>query len=264
METTPLTEVNYRKVVAGLQDCEERYSALLKSIDDSADSRLAAALEELKNEVRNRRRLEAELLTAIEGERQRIGQDLHDDLCQELSAVALLAGTVAKRIDPKIDQALRQDAEQIPRLISESIVNCRNLARGLHPVTLASKGLPAALEELTVRIPANVKFHWPRTARIPLDSSVALHLYRIAEEAVANAVKHSGATTITIELNTVAGAPVLTVSDDGSGFTKRSRKSGMGLHNMQYRANVIGAELSVEKRDGGGTCVCCRLSSQDK
>jgi two-component system sensor kinase FixL len=252
-------DADYRRVVAGLQDCEERYDGLLESIDDSGDSRLATALKALKNEVRNRRRLEAQLLTAVDAERQRIGQDLHDDLCQHLGATALIAASLGKRINSKRDPELSRDLAKIPALITEAIENCRNLARGLHPVTLASKGLPAALEELTVRVPANVKFRWPRTERISLEPSVALHLYRIAEESVANAVKHSGANNITIELDLVEGAPILTITDDGRGFSKRSNKRGMGLFNMQYRANAIGGELTFPKRDDGGTRVCCKL-----
>jgi signal transduction histidine kinase len=253
---------DYRRVVAGLQHCEERYTGLLKSVDGGADSRLAAALAALKSEVRHRRSLEAELLTAVEAERQRIGQDLHDDLCQRLGAAALIIDSLAKRVAQK-DRDLGAEVATVPPLIVETIESCRRLARGLHPVTLASRGLPAALEELSSRVPVNVHFQWPRTERIALEPSVALHLYRIAEEAVGNAVKHSGANTITIELNVVSGYPVLVISDDGKGF-KETTSKGMGLHNMQYRANVIGAELTVRPRDGGGTRVSCRVSAAKK
>jgi two-component system sensor kinase FixL len=256
-------DADYRRVVAGLQDCEERYTGLLKSIDGEVDSRLAAALAALKTEVRHRRRLEAELLTAVETERQRIGQDLHDDLCQRLGAMALIVDSLAKRTALK-DRNLGAELAAVPRLIVETIESCRHLARGLHPVTLASRGLPAALEELSSRVPVNVQFQWPRTNRIALEPSIALHLYRIAEEAVANAVKHSGATSITIELDVVSGKPILVISDDGKGFDKKSKSKGMGLHNMQYRANVIGAELKVGRTTGGGTRVYCRLGIRKK
>lgn len=140
-----------------------------------------------------------------------------------------------------------------------AIDSCRDLARGLHPVTLSSKGLPAALEELAERVPIGVKFEWTRGARIAFEPEVALHLYRIAEEAVGNAVKHADADNITVELEVRAGRPVLVISDNGKGFGKKLKTKGMGLRNMQFRANAIGAELNVEGRKGGRTRVSCRM-----
>jgi len=119
--------------------------------------------------------------------------------------------------------------------------------------------LPAALEELATRIPADVKFHWPHSERIDFEPMLALHLYRIAEEAVTNAVKHAGANSITIKLAILAGRPVLEIADDGKGIGEKLKAEGMGLRNMQYRASVIGGDLTIEARKGGGTCVRCTL-----
>ena len=252
------TNIAYRKVVAALEDCEERYGGLIKSIGGTNDSRLASTIATLRLEAQQRRRLEGELLTAVEAERQRIGQDLHDDLCQRLGAIALLIGSVAKEVSV-LDQKLGGKVEKIPPLVTETIESCRNLARGLHPVTLASAGLPAALAELAARVPVDVKFEWPRSERIDFEPMLALHLYRIAEEAVANAVKHAGAKRITIGLAILAGRPVLEIADDGKGIGRKLKNEGMGLRNMQYRANVIGGDLTLEEREGGGTCVRCTL-----
>jgi signal transduction histidine kinase len=123
----------------------------------------------------------------VETERQRIGQDLPDDLCQRLSAFALLSGSLAKEVSA-LDEKLGGKLGEIPSLVTETIGSCRNLANGLHPVTLASTSLPAALEELASTVPADVKFHWPHSERIDFEPMLALHLYRIAEEAVTNAV----------------------------------------------------------------------------
>src|ERR1700730_4934055 len=251
------TNPAYRKVVAALDDCEKRYDSLIKGTGTN-DLRLASTVAILKGEVEQRRRLEVELLTALETERQRIGQDLHDDLCQRLGAIALLVGSLAKKISV-LDQELGTDVATIPQVITETIEACRNLARGLHPITLAAAGLPAALEELAARIPANIKFHWPRAERIDFEPTLALHLYRIAEEAVANAVKHARAKNITIELAVLAGRAVLAISDDGKGIGEKLKTMGMGLRNMQYRANVIGGELTISGHKGGGTCVRCNL-----
>jgi signal transduction histidine kinase len=248
----------YRKVIADLRTCEERYGGLLKSIKATDDSRLASAITILKSEVRQRRRLEVQLLKAVEAERERIGQDLHDDLCQRLGGMALLTASLARRISRK-DEELGRELAQIPGLINETIESCRDLARGLHPITLASAGLPAALKELATRMPIGIKLRWPHGERIPLEPSTALHLYRIAEEAVANAAKHAEAKSITIELEVLEGRPVLVISDDGKGFGKQLKTKGMGLRNMKYRANVIAAELTIEGHPGGGTRVRCKL-----
>jgi signal transduction histidine kinase len=252
------TDPGYRRVVAALDDCEKRYDSLIKSTGATNDLRLASTVAILKGEVEQRRRLEVELLAAVESERQRIGQDLHDDLCQRLGAIALLIGSLAKEVSV-LDEKLGGRLQKIPSLVTETIRSCRNLARGLHPVTLASAGLPAALEELATRVPADVNFHWPRSERIDFEPMLALHLYRIAEEAVANAVKHAGANSITIGLAILDGRPVLEIADDGKGIGEKPKTEGMGLRNMQYRASVIGGELTVEARKGGGTCVRCTL-----
>jgi signal transduction histidine kinase len=248
----------YRKVIAALDDCERRYDGLIKRTGATNDLRLASTVAILKGEVEQRRRLEVELLTAVETERQRLGQDLHDDLCQRLGAIALLIGSLAKEVSV-FDEKLGGRLQKIPSLVTETIGSCRNLARGLHPVTLASAGLPAALEELAARVPPDVKFHWPRSERIDLEPMLALHLYRIAEEAVTNAVKHAAAKSITIGLASLAGRPVLEIADDGKGIGQKLKTEGMGLRNMQYRARVIGGDLRVEARKGGGTCARCTL-----
>jgi two-component system sensor kinase FixL len=258
MKNEIATHPAYRKVVAALSDCEERYDGLVKSMDGGNDSRLAATVTTLRREIELRRGLEIELLTAVEAERQRIGQDLHDDLCQRLGAVSLLLGSLAGKASA-LDRNLGKKLGEIPRAITDAIESCRNLARGLHPVTLAEAGLPAALQELAARVPGNVKFSWPHSKRIDFEPMVALHLYRIAEEAVGNAVKHAEAKSITIGLAIIGGRPILEIADDGKGCAEKLKTKGMGLPNMQYRANVVGGKLTVEGRKGGGTCVRCTL-----
>ena len=258
MKNQIATNPAYRRVVAALDDYEKRYDDLIERSGATNDLRLASTVARLKGEVQQRRRLEIELLAAVETERQRIGQDLHDDLCQRLGAIALLSGSLAKKVSV-LDEKLGGKVGEIPSLITETIGSCRNLARGLHPVTLTSAGLPAALAELAARVPAEVKFHWPDSERIDFEPMLALHLYRIAEEAVTNAVKHAGAKSITIGLAILAGRPVLEIADDGKGIGQKLKTDGMGLRNMHYRANVIGGELRIEARKGGGTCVRCTL-----
>ena len=108
-------------------------------------------------------------------------------------------------------------------------------------------------------MPVGINFQWPRGARITLEPGTALHLYRITEEAVGNAVKHSGAKNISVELDVLRGRTVLVVEDNGKGFSQNSGSGGMGLRNIHYRAGVIGAELKIEPRKGGGTRLSCKL-----
>src|SRR4030095_5497999 len=120
-----------------------------------------------------------------------------------------------------LDEKLGEKVGKIPSLVTETIGSGRNLARGLHPIPPAYAGLPPALDELAARVPVDVKFHWPHSERIDFEPMLALHLYRIAEEAVTNAVKHAGAKNITIWLAIVAGRPVLEIADDGKGIGQK-------------------------------------------
>ncbi len=237
---------NYRKVVADLHSCEERYKSLVDSIPGTDDTRLQSALSALQSEVRQRQRLEAELLVAVETERQRIGHDLNDDLCQRLGAAAMMTSVVAKRIAGQ-DAAIGKELEKIPKLINDTIESCRALARGLHPTTLSANGLPAALEELASRMPEGIKFRWPKGKKIDFEPSVALHLYRITEEAVGNAIKHGRAKEIRVELDVLPDGTVLVISDNGQGFDQDLVTKGMGLRNIHFRAGAIGAELTFAR-----------------
>jgi two-component system sensor kinase FixL len=248
----------YRRIVAELRDCEERYQRLADMSDATDEERLKNALSTLKSEVRQRRRLEVELLKAVEAERERIGQDLHDDLCQRLGGTAMMISVIAARVG-QTESATGTKLQQVAKLINDTIESCRALARGLHPVTLATRGLPAALDELAERMPGGIVLRWPHGKRIKLEHETALQLYRITEEAVGNAVRHAEATRIDIALDTIKGATVLVIKDNGKGFARDSVAEGMGLRNMQYRANVIEATLEIGQRKGGGTQVRCRI-----
>jgi len=216
---------------------------------------LAQALATIGVEVEHRRRLEAKLLTAVEEERQRLGRDLHDELSQRLAAIALMTHTLAK--EGKGRSALdRKKIRAVGDMLSEAVGVARNLSRGLHPLTLTKQGLPAALAELAERVPKEVQFSWPKSKRLELDQSVALHVYRIAEEAMANALKHSKASKITIKLQMLSARKVaLSIADNGKGFRRASGFEGMGLQNMKYRAGVISGSLEITSTPHQGTLV---------
>ena len=265
------SEVCVHDTTTSLRNLEGRligFAKVVRHIDSSNDRKdntaaieLAKALARIQVEVEHRQRLEAQLLTAVEQERERLGRDLHDDLSQRLAGAALMTRTLAKELKGR-SAADREKARALGDLLAGATSVARNLSRGLHPITLTANGLPKALEELAARVPQNVRFSWPSSKKLDLDPSVALHVYRIAEEAVGNAVRHAKANKITIEMHITPGRKIaLTITDDGVGF-RRGAAEGMGLQNMRYRARVIRGTLKIASAPQRGTVVTCILPIQ--
>jgi signal transduction histidine kinase len=220
---------------------------------------LVAMNNELESTMAQRQQLERELLEISEREKRRIGEDLHDMVCQELTATALFLKSSAKKLGSKnasVVEVLEQSAETVNR----NVVIARELAGGLQAIELSAAGLKNALRELASRACEStaIKCHFKcaRGVRIP-DDTAALHLYRVAQEAVTNAVKHSGAKNVLISLDRDSKHVCVSVQDDGKGFTVRKRGKGLGLHMMRYRANALGGELKVERRRTGGMDITC-------
>lgn len=221
-----------------------------------ADSEHIRMLEEI-------RQMEGEILSVSEHEQQRIGQDLHDGICQQLAAIGCAARALADDLQTR-DVPEAHDAIKIEEAIQQSVIDARNLARGIFPVHVDRTGLCAALTDL-----ANATWKLTGVPITVLDSmevqvddpDVAMHLYRISQEAVANAVKHSGATSITLALDARDQQLELRIEDNGKGMPANFARgvSGMGLRTMRYRAHAMGANLSIEPRSGGGTLVRCVL-----
>ena len=216
-------------------------------------------------QVMGRRRAEGQLLEISEREQQRIGQDLHDGLCQQLTGIAYMAsnlqGKLAKRSLPEAVVAAR-----IAELSQATAVQARQIARGLSPVKLGTMGLVAALVELASSIGAmfSISCRFESTHRVRIrDHGKAIHLYRITQEAIHNSITHGRATDILISLSRKREGIVLSVMDNGCGLPKVSSESwGMGFENMNYRARAISARLQFTARDGGGTIMNCILPSR--
>jgi PAS domain S-box-containing protein len=265
------SEVRVHDTTTSLRNLEGRligFAKVVRHIDSSNDREdntaaieLAKALARIQVEVEHRQRLEAQLLTAVEQERERLGRDLHDDLSQRLAGAALMTRTLAKELKGRSAED-REKARALGDLLAEATSVARNLSRGLHPITLTANGLPKALEELAARVPQNVRFSWPSSKKLDLDPSVALHVYRIAEEAVGNAVRHAKANKVTIEMRITPGRKIaLTITDDGVGF-RRAAAEGMGLQNMRYRARIIRGTFKIASAPQRGTVVTCILPIQ--
>lgn len=207
-----------------------------------------------------RRRLEAEILKISEREQRRIGEDLHDGLGQQLTAIELLCAGLqedAARTRP----AFAPQLGQMGRMLREAISQTRLLARGLVPVGDDPDALRIGLAELVERTNSLGRVHCrlESAASVPIgDRAVAAHLYRIGQEAVNNALKHAKAETVTIRLSRGIRALRLQISDDGRGLS-RIKSRGLGLGVMKHRASVIGAELTVASKSGQGVTITCSL-----
>ncbi len=214
----------------------------------------------LHEDISVQRQLEGEILEISERERAQVGQELHDGLCQHLVGVALLAKTLSNAL-VNARRPESQPAEELTQLIFTAVEQIRGVARGLHPVEVDEGGLLAALSDLaeqaSLRLPCEM-----RTTGHPRvnDNEVATNLYRIANEALANAVKHSRATRVVIRLRQSADHLTLAIEDDGVGLPAIPPPAdGMGLRIMRYRANSIGARLEIANRVPRGLGVTCRV-----
>lgn len=226
------------------------------------------ARAQLENERRlataeaHRKRLEKEILEISEREQQRIGQDLHDDLGQQLAGIWCLSRVLeSSLITQKSPEA--KNATEITGLLKNALALTRALARGLHPVALDTGGLSAALVELAQRTSDLFRVRCrSHCQELEVANTVATHLYRIAQEAVTNAVKHGQAKEIEIELSANPHQILLSIRDYGTGLPEDldPARPGMGLRIMNYRAGMIGGILKIDGcLTGGGTLVTCTL-----
>ncbi len=225
---------------------------------------LAEANLKLEAVMEERRELEDEVLRIGGHEKARIGRDLHDSLGQKLTGAMYLFGAYRQRVAPA-DDAEDADAAQIASTLKEAVSQVRRIARGLAPVALTEEGLPDALrrlaEESAALFQKDIEFYAEREGR-PRDTGTAEHVYLIAQEAVNNAVRHSGGTRIVLTLDYDERGGQLTVEDNGRGFsTDRppDRDGGNGLRIMRHRAEVFGGELTVAPGAQGGIRVSCRF-----
>jgi len=219
--------------------------------------------EKLRQEVEERERLEKELLNVIEQERKRIGQELHDSIGQQLTGIAFMTKKLERRLS---HQSLNEEipyAARIGTCVGEAAEQTRALAKGLHPVDLDRNGLVSALQELVASTKKlfgiNCFLKCERDVSIS-EVSVVTNLYRIAQEAVTNAIKHGRAREISIELVTKNGYLKLMVENDGLDISNvQTHSKGMGLRVMRYRAEAINGSLEICKRNKGGAIVTCML-----
>jgi signal transduction histidine kinase len=236
-----------------------RLRTLVLELDRRVHERTAA----LQHEVAKRQRLNEEIARVADRERRRLGHDLHDSLGQHLTGTALAAQVLkeklAERSAPEVPEA-----EKLVRYVEEGIDLTRNLARGFFSPELEADGLIVALqglaENITERFRINCVFDGDKLVRI-YDSTVATQLYRIAQEAAINSVKHAAAKRIDIRLAMDGPELSLTIIDDGIGFPEKlPQPEGLGLRLMRHSAALTGAIFDVRRNGRTGTIATCKLN----
>jgi len=214
------------------------------------------------------RALERDIVNVSEHEQRRIGQDIHDGLCQVLAGIGCSVSMLKDELQAKgLPEA--DDAKEIEGFIADAATEARDLARGIFPVLQDATGLESALEEL-----ANLagKLHH-RHVTVEYDDGIvfakpemAMHVYRIAQEALSNALKHGKSQNVRIALRRSDDRIVLSIDDDGCGIPSlpmSTASGGMGLRTMRYRASLIGGKLEIGPGRSGGTTVTCDMRAED-
>jgi signal transduction histidine kinase len=216
----------------------------------------------LFRDITESKKAEQDIVEISGREQRRIGQDLHDGLCQTLLAtqftLRVLAGSISKTKAAKVDECLEEMREHLRNAIAQADV----IARGLYPVELDTQGLMAALSELARNMSRiyriDCAFECPKPVKIPTPTT-ASHLYRIGQEAVSNAIKGGKAARIRIRLEQKPKTICLSILDNGRGMPKGPCRNGMGLALMAYRARMINATLKIQRRAKRGMQVVCAV-----
>jgi signal transduction histidine kinase len=253
---TPIWNTSIRLVVFLL-------AVILFSNRDHLKKLVEQRTESLRQEIRERSRLQKELLEIAEAEQRSIGHDLHDSLGQHLTATALAGKVLANKLANKsaVEPAM---AGHVVAMVEEAIELTRNLARTLHPIEFGADGLVDALQNLAANLSKafNVSCRSQHSGVVGLsDPKAGIHLYRIAQEAATNAIRHGRARNIVISLDATSKSIMLAVTDDGTGLPADARtKKGMGLRIMDYRAGMIGATFDIQNLPVGGARAVCVLN----
>ena len=250
--------------ITGRKRAEDNLLNLNEQLESRVLERTAElhqSVQALEAEITQRQRLECAILELSEREQCSIGQDLHEGLGQELAGIAMLGDVHARQLQAE-SHPQSAAAAKIATYIRTTIDGTRRLATDLYPIELERCGLLPALGDLAAETShrCGVRCELQQSGEAPiLEKSAEIHLFRIVQEGIANAVKHGGAQHIRIESLVRDGMQCFAVTDDGIGFDPASAHSGMGLHLMHYRARVIGAQIVIERPAQGGCRVSCRL-----
>ena len=249
------------------QRAEAEVCALTEKLEERVAQRTAeldAANRDLMHEIAGRLRLESQILDISEREQRRLGQDLHDEIGQQLTGIGMLASVIHRELQRQ--QHEKADAVgEIVEMLRHAVTSTRTLARGFYPVVLEQGGLHLALKDLAHRTGqlTGVRCEVDYRSAFRFAPAAEIHLYRIAQEALTNAVKHGLPRRIVIECTAERRVPVLRITNDGKLFKPFGKKRrGLGLHIIEYRARLIGGEVSIARGPDGGCRVTCALKNR--
>jgi PAS domain S-box-containing protein len=241
----------------------ERYREGLEKQVATRTAELNQRNRQLQTEIADRERLQRALLAATDDEQRHLAQELHDGLGQDLVGLSLLMHGAMAEVTAGVVPSLAE-MERMTLVVRHALKACHDIAYGLSPLTGASGGLVDALRNLKCRLGGppgpTLELKLDPDCINGLGSESSDHLYRIAQEAAANAIKHADATCVTISLLADEQGLRLEVSDDGRGIpSERTGRVGLGLHTMHDRAASIGGTVRLEANPTGGTTMVCQV-----
>jgi signal transduction histidine kinase len=246
--------IDYRLILATGELLWVRHWLLRRLAGDGGRARLSGLIRAIPEQ----KRLEQECLLVREHERNRIGHELHDDVCPVLAGLSCMMKVLAGRLAKKAPD-LHREFDELKADVNAAMKRTRSMAHGLFPAQLNYVSLPDALRELVrqtkIRFDLDVRLDLPR--RLPRHTSEQIiHLYRLVQEAVGNSIRHGRSTEIRIVLKLSAKNVELSVEDNGTGFPASiNRAEGVGLHGMEYRAQMLGGSVNFGNRQPAGAVV---------
>ncbi len=213
-------------------------------------------------DITEHKQLEKDLIDISGEEKRRIGRDLHDGVCQTLTGLKFICNALFGKLSEQ-NSPQAADISEIQQLVSQALLEADTVSKGLFPIQLETEGLVSALEELANKTSKlyhiSCRFLCDKLVFIS-NPEVAVHVYRIVQESLTNAFKHGRARNIVVWLAPLGRRYVLIVKDDGPGREEVSRRRGMGMRIMSYRAELIGASLQFEPSHGEGATLTCEFA----
>ncbi|MHC4213276.1 MAG: PAS domain S-box protein [Planctomycetota bacterium] len=262
----PVVDAGYANVygidITERKQAEEdlrQYRLHLEELVKGRTQELTVANEQLLRENEQRKSLERQILEISEREQRRIGQELHDSIGQQFTGIAFMTKVLEQRLSSKLPKEAAS-AAQIAKLVNQATEQARSLAKGLHPIDLEAGSLTSALEDLAVGTQNlfGIRCTFNCNKQIETgNTTIAVNVYRIVQEAINNAIKHGNAHNISIKMVLEGDKSVLTIENDGSVFPDTIDSKGMGLQIMNHRAELIDGLLEVRKGAKGGAVVTC-------
>ena len=263
--------VSSSRILAQLQKSQEtlrRTSELLEQRVRERTRELQRVNASLRQEIQTRRQLQKQLVEISEREQRRIGQDIHDGLGQHLTGVAMLADLLRNRLD-KNEAPDMVNVRRLVTLLDQARSFARQLAHGLHPVANDPIGLMNSLEQLAQSVHAlhKLECHFYCEQKILIeDNDKATHLFRIAQEAINNAIRHGRCKHIEVRLSEDSQAIRLEIWNDGPKWLRKRdlKRNGIGLQIMKSRSEAVNGRLEITSGRSRGTTIACAIAKAER